>query len=80
MFAGGKGARFSSLGLLWRSARMVNAFISGTIATPAMIGLPGHAERLARELPLGELVTVTELARRAVFVLGDAIRIWSARS
>jgi NAD(P)-dependent dehydrogenase (short-subunit alcohol dehydrogenase family) len=51
----------------------VNALISGTTATPAMIALPGHAERLARELPLGELATVTELTRRAVFVLGNAI-------
>ena len=51
----------------------VNTLVPGTTATPLTRTIPGHLERVARDLPLGEVVEPEELARYVAFVLGDAL-------
>ena len=50
----------------------VNTLVPGTTATDATRALPGYLEKVAAQLPLGEVVTVEELGEYAAFVLSDA--------
>lgn len=50
----------------------VNTLVPGTTATDATRALPGYLERVAAQLPLGEVVTVEEVGEYAAFALSDA--------
>lgn len=50
----------------------VNTLVPGTTATDATRALPGYLDKVAAQLPLGEVVTVEELGEYAAFVLSDA--------
>lgn len=52
----------------------VNALIPGPTDTPALRAIPGHAERAAASVPLGELVDPAEIGRLAAFAASDALR------
>lgn len=58
---------------LGRHRIRVNTLVPGTTASPLTRSIPGHLERIARELPLGEVTEAAELAAYVAFVLGDAM-------
>lgn len=51
----------------------VNTLVPGTTATALAQSIPGHLERAAQALPLGEAVSPRELGRYVAFALSDAL-------
>ena len=51
----------------------VNTLVPGTTATPLAQSIPGHLEKAASALPMGEVVEPKELGRYVAFVISDAL-------
>lgn len=66
-------ARSLAIELAPRKIR-VNVIAPGLTETPMTVGIPGHIERGLPGVPLGELVSASDVAALAVHLMGDEAR------